>query len=251
VSSTFADLLVPIASSDWNGGQQLPSGEDAVDVGGPGASVRKACVALIDDHALFRQGLAMALQRESDLDVIGEAGDAESALELAKRVDLDVAVVDVWMPVRSGISLATELFALQPRCKVLGLSAIDDPGLIADMLRAHACGFALKTQPITEIIDAIRQVLGGLRYLPPGVSRDAVDDELARAAPNPLSRLTSREREVFELLLRGHTNDEIATRLFVSRRTVEAHRLHIMKKLSARSVAQLQRIAARHGDLQG
>jgi DNA-binding NarL/FixJ family response regulator len=126
---------------------------------------------------------------------------------------------------------------------------IDDPGLIADMLRAHACGFASKTQEVSEILDAIRQVLGGIRYLPPRVSRDAVDAELAATPSHPMARLTRREREVFELLIRGHSNDEVATKLFISRRTVETHRQRIMRKLSAHSLAQMQRVAARHGGL--
>jgi DNA-binding NarL/FixJ family response regulator len=206
-------------------------------------------VAIVDDHPLLRHGLAVALRREPDLDMVGEAGDAAIALELAKRIELDVAVIDVLMPDVSGISLASELFEIQPRCKILGLSVIDDPGLIADMLRAHACGFALKTQPVTEIVEAIRLILRGVRYLPPGVSPDAVDAELARTTQDPLQRLTRREREVFELLIRGLTNDEIAARLFISRRTVETHRQRIGKKLSAHSIAQMQRIAARHGGL--
>ena len=210
-------------------------------------SVRRACVAIVDDHPLFRQGLAVALQREHDLDVAGEAGDAAGALELASRCTLDVAVIDVLMPEMSGITLASELLELQPECRVLGLSAIDDPGLIADMLRARASGFALKRQPIAQIVEAIRLVLGGLRYLPPGVSSEVVDAELARTADDPLGRLTPREREVFELLIRGHSNDQIATRLFISRRTVETHRQRVGKKLSAHSIARLQRIAARHG----
>ena len=132
---------------------------------------------------------------------------------------------------------------------MLGLSVIDETGIIADMLRAHACGFALKTQPIAEIVDAIRQVLGGLRYLPPGVSRDAVDAALGKQSMQPLERLTKREREVFELLIRGHSNDEIAVLLAIATRTVETHRQRIMNKLSAHSVSQMQRLAARHGGL--
>jgi len=211
--------------------------------------VSRACVAVVDDHPLFRQGLAAVLRRELDLDVLGEAGGATGALDLARRFALDLVVIDVLMPEMSGISLASELFELQPRCKILGLSVIDDPGLIADMLRARACGYALKTQSIGEIVEAIRLVLGGLRYLPPSVSRDAIDVELARTELDPLHRLTRREREVFELLIRGHANDEIAAGLFISRRTVETHRLRIGKKLSAHSIVQLQRIAARHGGL--
>ena len=121
----------------------------------------------MDDHPLFREGLAVALGRESDLEIVGEAGDAVEAIALATRMELDVAVVDVLMPTVSGLGLASELFELQPNCRVLALSVIDEPCIIADMLRAHACGFALKNQPVAEIVDAIRQVLGGLRYLPP------------------------------------------------------------------------------------
>jgi DNA-binding NarL/FixJ family response regulator len=214
---------------------------------GNGNGTGKARVALVDDHPLFRTGLAVAVQREPDLMVVAEAGDAAEALELARTHPFDVAVVDVLMPAVSGITLTSELYELQPQCRVLGLSVIDEPCLIADMLRARACGFALKTQPTEEIVDAIRQVLGGLRYLPPSISRDAVDGELAETPSHPLERLTRREREVFELIIRGHSNDEVATKLYIARRTVETHRQRIMKKLSAHSVSQMQRIAALHG----
>ncbi len=209
----------------------------------------KARVALVDDHPLFRHGLMVALRNELDLEVIADVGSAAEALAVAARTSIDVAIIDVLMPTTSGISLTSELFERQPTCRVLGLSVIDDPGLIADMLRAHACGFASKTQEISEIVDAIRQVLGGLRYLPPRVSRDAVEAELLATPASPMQRLTRREREVFELLIRGNSNDEIATQLIISRRTVETHRQRIMHKLSAHSVAQMQRVAARHGGL--
>jgi DNA-binding NarL/FixJ family response regulator len=117
------------------------------------------------------------------------------------------------------------------------------------MLRAGAAGYALKTQVATEIIEAIRHALAGIRYLPPQVSQDAVDSELARAQDGPLNRMTRREREVFELVIRGFSNDEIASRLYIARRTVETHRQRIIKKLSAHSVAEMQRLAARYGGL--
>src|SRR5688572_11153704 len=206
-------------------------------------------VALVDDHPLFRQGLAVALRKEPDIEVTGEAGTAAEALELARQVPIDVAIIDILMPCTSGISLAGELHEVRPSCKVLGLSVIDEPGLIADLLRSYAYGHALKTQPVEEITEAIRSVASGLRYLPPSVSVDAVERELAATPNQPFQRLTRREREVFELLIRGHSNDEIATRLFIARRTVETHRQRIMNKLSAHSVTQMQRLAARHGGL--
>jgi DNA-binding NarL/FixJ family response regulator len=206
-------------------------------------------VAVVDDHPLFRQGLVVALGSEPDFEIVGEAGSAQEALDLVQRVEVDLAIVDILMPGVSGITLATELHERRPDCRILGLSVIDEPGVIADMLRAHACGYSLKTQPVNEIIDAIRQVLGGLRYLPPSVSRDAVEAELDGDAARPLQRLTKREREIFELLIRGYSNDDISTRLFIARRTVETHRQRIMKKLSAHSIVQMQRLAARYGGL--
>jgi DNA-binding NarL/FixJ family response regulator len=211
--------------------------------------VRCGKVVVVDDHPMFRQGLVMSLRGEPDLEVVGEAGSASEVLELLERVEVDVAVVDILMPGVSGITLASELHDRWPECRVLGLSVIDEPGLIADMLRAHACGFGLKTQPVAEIIDAIRQVLGGLRYLPPTVSYDAVQAELDQERASPLGRLTKREREIFELLIRGNSNDAVASRLFIARRTVETHRQRIMNKLSAHSIVQMQRLAARYGGL--
>ena len=209
----------------------------------------KVRVALVDDHPLFREGLAVALTRGADLDLVGEAGNAEEARELARATPIDVAIVDILMPSVSGISLTAELYEIQPNCKVLGLSAIDEPGLIADMLRARACGYALKTQPVPEIIEAIVMTAKGARYLPPSVPASRIDQELAGTPARPFERLTRREREVFELIIRGHSNDEIAVRLFIARRTVETHRQRIMNKLSAHSLAEMQRIAARHGGL--
>lgn len=191
----------------------------------------------------------MAVRAEPDLELAGEAGSAAEALALASSVALDLVIVDILMPSMSGISLAAELHERQPDCKILGLSVIDEPGLIADMLRAHASGYATKTQSVASILDGIRQVLGGIRYLPPHVSRDAIEAELGSTEKKPLDRLTRREREVFELLIRGRSSDEIATQLFIARRTVETHRQRIMHKLSAHSLAQMQRIGARHGGL--
>jgi len=206
-------------------------------------------ICLIDDHPVFRRGLAAVLGREPSFEIVGEASNANEALELARTTRLDVAVVDLLMPGLSGISLTSELYELQPACRVLALSVIDEPGIIADTLRARACGYALKTQPVTEIVEAIGQLVGGVRYLPPTVSADRVEAELAATPQRPFSRLTKREREVFELLIRGYSNDEIATRLFIARRTVETHRHRVMHKLSTHSVAQMQRLAARHGGL--
>lgn len=206
---------------------------------------------MIDDHPLFRQGLAFALREHPGVAVVAEAGNAAEARAAITNVEMDVAVVDLLMPEISGISLAAEIHERQPTCRILGLSVVDEPGLIADMLRAQATGFALKTQPVHEIIEAIHHVLGGMQYLPPSVPRAVVEAELRTEPDRPLQALTPREREVFELLIRGYSNCEIATRLYIAPRTVETHRQRVMNKLSARSILQLQRLAVRHGASRG
>lgn len=197
---------------------------------------------------MFRAGFAFALA-SSGLDVVGEAAGAVDALELANRTPIDVAVIDLMMPSISGISLTAELRIRYPRCRILGLSGIDEPSLIATMLSEGATGFALKVQPIDEIIEAIRLVAGDVRYLPPSVSRAAVELALASTRSRPLATLTCREREVFELVIRGHANGEIAARLSIACRTVETHRQRCANKLSAHSVIDMIRVNALHGGL--
>jgi two-component system, NarL family, invasion response regulator UvrY len=203
-------------------------------------------VLIIDDHPLFRIAFASMIAATSDLEVAGSVGTAREAIEIIKHVAIDLATVDVIMPETSGANLSAEIYELQPSCKVLIVSAVDDPGLIADLLRGHVSGFAIKSQSPTELLDAIRQVLGGARYIAPSISRAALETALD-IGDRPLDRLTPREREVFELLIRGNSNDEIATLLFISRRTVETHRQRVMNKLSAHSITHMQRVAARVG----
>lgn len=202
---------------------------------------------MVDDHPLFRQALATIIAGEPDFEIVASVGSAHEASVLA--FEFDLALVDVLMPKISGFTLCHELTDLRHEHKILIISAVDDPGLIADLFRAGASGFALKSQEPAEILEAMRCVLGGVRYIAPTVSRAVVEAELAVPEVRPLVRLTRREREVFELLIRGNSNDEIASRLYISRRTVETHRQRVMNKLSAHSVVQMQRIAARLGGL--
>jgi DNA-binding NarL/FixJ family response regulator len=204
---------------------------------------------VVDDHPLFRHALGLVIDAEPDLELVASFGSAREAVDFAIDIPIDLAIVDVLMPVTSGFTLCAELLERRPECKVLMLSAVDDAGLIAELFRGGAGGFALKSQQAAEILEAIRSVLGGLRYVAPAVSHAVDDAELAVPDMRVLVRLTRREREVFELLIRGNSNDEIAGRLFISRRTVETHRQRVMNKLSAHSVVQMQRIAARHGGL--
>lgn len=201
---------------------------------------------LVDDHPLFRLGLRALLRRELELDFVGEAATADEALHLARQTRVDVALIDMVMPGGGGVALAVRLHELQPDCKIVGLSVVDEPVRIAEMLRAGASGYVLKTQPFEQIVAAIRLVLGGVRYLPPGISHDEVDAITAGDA-RPFERLTPREREVFDRLIRGQTNGVIASALFISMRTVETHRQRILKKLDAHSIVELLHLATRHG----
>lgn len=209
--------------------------------------VLKSQLLIVDDHPLFREGFVATIQREPDLEVVAEAGTAADAMEAARTVAFDVAVVDVLLPTTSGVTLVGTLLDLVPRCKILALSVLQEPTVIATMLKAGAHGYALKTQHPAQITDAIRAILIGQRYLPPLVALSSVM-ELARGSRGrPLERLTRREREVFDLLLVGHTNEQIASKLFISKRTVETHRQRIMKKLDAHSLLDMIRVAAKQG----
>jgi DNA-binding NarL/FixJ family response regulator len=209
----------------------------------------KVRIGLVDDHPLFCQGLEAVLSRRDDFEIVGQASTSNEAIDLARGTPMDLVIVDILMPGVSGLTLMAELYELQPACRVLCLSVIDEPCIIADTFRARASGYALKTQSCAEIIGAIDQVLGGVRYLPPSIPVDHVDAMLTGTLTHPFARLTRREREVFELLIRGNTNEEIALKLFIARRTAETHRQRVMNKLAAHSVVQLQRLAARYGGL--
>lgn len=214
---------------------------------GTGETMRTtpARVAMIDDHPLFRAGLRTMFDHDPKLSVAIDTGSPREALEQAEAESLDVLVVDLVLPEISGVEVIGLFKRIQPTCHVLALSMIDQPVRIAEALRAGALGFAHKGQPPSEILEAVHCVLGQVRYLPPSVRADDVDQLLATEWL--LDRLTTREREVFALLVDGCSNDEIATRLFIARRTVETHRNHVMHKLNARNVVDLVRLAYRHG----
>jgi DNA-binding NarL/FixJ family response regulator len=202
-------------------------------------------VLLVDDHPLFRDGLEAWLRSNSDIEIVGQAGHIDEVRALADRVAIDLAVIDVWMAGGSGVAIAGELHARQPACRILGLSAVHEPSIIAEMLRAGASGFALKDDPPASLLEAIHRLASGERYLSPRISEDEVQQHLTAGATACDSRLTAREREILELVIRGYTNTEIGGRLFISRRTVETHRYRIAKKLNAHTIAEMQRAAMR------
>jgi two-component system, NarL family, response regulator NreC len=204
-------------------------------------------VLLVDDHAILRAGLRRVLEAEDDIEVVGEAESGERAVFEALDVKPDVAVVDVVMPGKSGIEVTPELLKVLPKLKILVLSMQDDPRYVRAAFEAGASGYVLKEAADTEVVGAVRTVAGGERYVHPALGARLVAaevEERKRAEEDPLS---DREREVLRLLALGHTNQEIAKMLYISVRTAETHRAHLMQKLGLSSRAELVRYALDQG----
>jgi len=203
-------------------------------------------VLLADDHAMVRKGFRLILEAQSDMEIAGEAGNGREAVEMAEKVHPDVVVMDVAMPELNGIEATRRLAASSPHTRVLALSMHKDSVYVREILRAGARGYLLKDSIDTDLINAVRAVAKGDGYLSPGVS-DAVLTDYRRHVTDPLDLLTSREREVLQMIAESKTNKEIAVTLNLSVYTVEAHRGKIMEKLNLHSTGELVRFAVRHG----
>jgi two-component system response regulator NreC len=207
-------------------------------------------VLIVDDHAVLRAGLKLLLEAEDDLEPVGEAGTARDAIFQARSLKPDVILLDVVMPDQSGLDVLPTLLHEQPETKVLILSMQDDPQYVRQAFAAGATGYVLKEAADTELVAAIREVAKGGRYVHPELGARLVVAEteaVRRADEDPLSE---REREVLRLLALGHTNQEIAKQLFISVRTAETHRAHVMQKLRLSSRAELVRHALAEGLLE-
>jgi two-component system response regulator NreC len=204
-------------------------------------------VLIVDDHPVVRSGLRRVIDAESDIQTVGEAGDADRAVFEAIENKPDVVVLDVMMPNKSGIEGMPALLQAVPKAKVLVLSMQDDPRYVREAFDAGASGYLLKDAADNEVVGAIRAVAAGERYVHPSLGAKlftAESEQRRRAEHDPLSE---REREVLHLLALGHTNQEIAKTLFISVRTAETHRAHIMQKLHLGSRAELVRYALAEG----
>jgi DNA-binding NarL/FixJ family response regulator len=209
--------------------------------------MEKLRVALVDDHALFREGLSELLARQSDLAVVAEAGDARQAYQVVEASRPDVVVLDVALPGTDGIAAAREILRRTPGSKVLMLTMFADQDYAARALAAGALGYALKMQDSGTVLDAIRAVGRGESYLPPGMGAAGSRAQQRGHHDGPLGRLSEREREVFGLVVRGLSNGQVAGELCISVKTVETHRARIHRKLGVHSVAELVRFAALRG----
>jgi DNA-binding NarL/FixJ family response regulator len=201
-------------------------------------------IAVIDDHVLFRQGLRALFATQPDLAIVVEGADARDVYPLIEAANPDVAVVDVTLRGSSGIAATQEIVRRCPSCKVLVLTMHANEDFAARAFSAGASGYALKDQDALAVLDAIRAVAAGQRYLAPSLPIRVLGGP--RAA-GPLADLSPREREVFDLIVQSQSNRDIASYLCISIKTVETHRASINRKLGAHSTADLIRIAARHG----
>jgi two-component system, NarL family, response regulator NreC len=206
----------------------------------------KIRILLADDHAVVRQGFRLILASQPDMEIVAEAGNGREAVALAEKLHPDVAVIDVAMPELNGIEATRRMGESAPRTRVLALSMHKDSVYVREILRAGARGYLLKDQVDSDLIAAVRAVARGEGYLSPAVS-DAVLNDYRRHVSDPIDLLTSREREVLQMIAEGKTNKEIATVLNLSVYTVDAHRGRIMEKLNLHSVNELVRFAVRQG----
>ena len=207
-------------------------------------------VVIVDDHAILRAGLRRVLDAEPDIDVVGEAPSAERAVFEAISGQPDVVLMDVMMPGKTGIEGMPAVLQAVPQAKVLVLSMQDDPRYVREAFAAGASGYVLKEAADSEVVGAVRAVAAGERYVHPSLGARLVAAEAEEQRKAEADPLSDREREVLRLLALGHTNQEIAKALFISVRTAETHRAHIMQKLRLTSRAELVRYALAEGMLE-
>jgi DNA-binding NarL/FixJ family response regulator len=221
----------------------------------PSKAETRITVVLAEDHTLVREGLRALLKEAGDISVVGEAENGLQAIEITNRLSPDVTVLDIAMPELNGLQAARRLRRESPRTKIILLSMHSDEEFIRQAIQLGIEGYLIKDTAAPELLKAIREVAGGNSYFSPSISkvllqrcRDVMAGYTATATG---SRLTGRETEVLQLVAEGMTNRQISEKLFVSLKTVEKHREHIMKKLDIHDVAGLTRYAVREGIVGG
>ena len=207
-------------------------------------------IVLADDHAVLRHGLSKSFQNEKDMEIVAQAKDGHSTVELVRELLPDVVIMDIGMPDLNGIEATRQITRDFPQTKVIALSMHSGKNFIIEMFKAGASGYLLKDCEFDELVNAVRTVMGGKTYISPSIS-DVVVENYMRHFPekkdSAFSVLTKREREVLQLLTEGKTTKQIAKRLHISAKTVEVHRLNMMSKLKIDSIAQLTKYAIQEG----
>ena len=203
-------------------------------------------VLLADDHPMVREGLRSLLEKENDIEIVGEAEEGRKAVGLVRELLPDVVVIDITMPNLNGVDATRQIVKGSPAVKVIALSMHSNVMFVTEMLKAGASAYVLKECFIDELIESIQTVAAGGIYLSPKVTSVVVSDYVKRlsgSAESPLEALTEREREVLQLIGEGKNTKQIALELHVSTKTIEANRRKIMEKLDAHSIAELVKIA--------
>lgn len=209
----------------------------------------KIRVILAEDHQMFRDALRALLEKESDIEVVAEVGDGIELLDRARQLAPDIVCMDIGMPNLNGIEATRRLLDLFPKIRVIGLSAYTEKHFVLDMLGAGALGYIAKASAGEQLLNAIRAVQTNRKYLCPMVAATVAEALFSNnnGDSSPAIRLSSRERQVLQLIAEGHTSAQIGDRLHVASATVDVHRRNIMRKLNLHSIAELTRFAMRNG----
>jgi len=207
-------------------------------------------VLLVDNHAIIREGLRSLLEKQPEMKVIADTDDGRKAIELVRELSPDIVIMDITMPGLNGIEATRQITAEFTDVKVIALSIHSKRRFVADMLSAGATGYILKECLFDELVQAIKAVAAGGRYLSPRITDVVVNDyvkRLSSSADSPFEALKTREREVLQLVAEGKSTKQIALYLHVSTKTIEANRRQIMEKLNIHNVAELTKYAVREG----
>lgn len=212
---------------------------------------KKMTVLIAEDHTVVRQGLSALINRQPDMQVIGEAGDGKEAVEKTKELCPDVVLMDIAMKHMNGLEATARIKKMAPEVKVLVLTMYENEEYIFQILRAGASGYLLKEAAMNDLISAIKAVKKGESYLSPSISKKVIEDYIRRAELGEKATindiLSDREREILQLIAEGHTYDDIASILCISKKTVETHRANIMDKLNIHDKVGLVKYAIRKG----
>ncbi len=200
----------------------------------------------MDDHGVVRQGFRLILQQHPDVEVVGEASEAQEAIALVEKLEPDVVILDVAMPRVNGVEVARQIRQNSPRSNLLMLSMHKDAMYVRESLRAGAKGYLLKDSMDKDLLDAVRAVARGDGFLSPSVSGTVVED-YQKHVKDPLDLITNRERQILQMLAEGKTSKDVAAELDISVYTVDAHRSRIMKKLQLKTIGDLVRFAIQRG----
>jgi DNA-binding NarL/FixJ family response regulator len=204
-------------------------------------------IIIADDHAVVAEGLKHVVEAQADMQVVSLAVDGRAAVRQARELQPDVVLMDLSMPELNGADATRAILERDPKCRVIVLSMYSERGYVRRALKAGAAGYVVKRSAAKEVVDAIRAVHAGQRYLSPRVADIVLDDYAGEDRDDPLARLSAREREVLQLLAEGRTGAQIAERLSLSQKTVETYRARLVEKLGIRDVAGLVRFAIQRG----